>query len=127
MTAGRLGVWIAAGLVVLGSSAALAAGDPAQGEKVFNKCKICHSVEDHKNKIGPYLNGVVGRKSGTAEGYNYSDAMKKADIVWDEANLDKYLAKPKEFIPHNKMAFVGLPKEEDRQNVIAYLKSVSEK
>ena len=127
MTAGRLGVWIAAGLVVLGSSAALAAGDPAQGEKVFNKCKICHSVEDHKNKIGPYLNGVVGRKSGTAECYNYSDAMKKADIVWDEANLDKYLAKPKEFIPHNKMAFVGLPKEEDRQNVIAYLKSVSEK
>jgi cytochrome c len=124
MTSWRLGVWVAAGLVGLGSSAALAAGDPAQGEKVFNKCKVCHTVEDQKNKIGPYLDGVVGRKAGTAEGYNYSEAMKNAGIVWDEANLDKYLAKPKDFVPHNKMAFIGLPKEEDRQNVIAYLKSV---
>ena len=126
MTARRLGVWIAAGLVVLGSSAALAAGDPAKGEKVFAKCKICHSVEG-KNKIGPYLNGVVGRKAGTAEGYNYSDAMKNSGIVWDEANLDKYLANPKGFVPHNKMAFIGLTKDQDREDVIAYLKSVPEK
>jgi cytochrome c len=127
MTARRLGVWIAAGLVVLGSGAARAAGDAAAGEKVFNKCKVCHSVEDHKNKIGPYLTGVVGRKAGTAEGYNYSEAMKDSGIVWDEANLDKYLAHPKEVVPHTKMAFIGLPKEEDRQNVIAYLQSVSAK
>jgi cytochrome c len=127
MTARSLGVWIAAGLAVFGSgAAALAAGDAAQGEKDFNKCKVCHSVEG-KNKIGPYLNGVVGRKAGTAEGYNYSEAMKNAGIVWDEANLDKYLAKPKDFVPHNKMAFVGLPKEEDRQDVVAYLKSVPAK
>jgi cytochrome c len=124
MTAGRLGVWIAAALVTLGSGAAWAAGDPAQGEKVFNKCKVCHSVEDEKNKIGPYLDGVVGRKAGTAEGYSYSDAMKNSGLVWDEATLDKYLAHPKDVVPHTKMAFVGLPKEEDRQNVIAYLKSL---
>ncbi len=127
MTSRRLGVWIVAGLVALGSGAALAAGDPAQGEKVFNKCKVCHSVEDHKNKIGPYLNGVVGRKAGTAEGYNYSEAMKNSGLTWDEATLDKYLADPKGVVPHTKMAFVGLKKEEDRQDVIAYLKSIAEK
>jgi cytochrome c len=124
MTARHLGVWIAAGLVMLGSSAALAAGDPAKGERVFAKCKICHSVEDHQNKIGPYLLGVVGRKAGTADGYNYSEAMKNSGIVWTEANLDKYLANPKQVVPNNKMAFIGLNKEAERQDVIAYLKSL---
>jgi cytochrome c len=124
MTARRLGVWIVAGLVALGSSAALAAGDPAKGEKVFIKCKACHDAEEKKNKIGPYLLGVVGRKAGTVDGYHYSEAMKNSGIVWDEANLDKYLANPKEVVPHNKMAFLGLKKEQDREDVIAYLKSL---
>jgi cytochrome c len=127
MTAGRLGVWLAAGLVALGSSAALAAGDPAHGEKVFNKCKVCHDAEAEKNKIGPYLVGVVGRPAGSVESFHYSEAMKDSGLVWDEATLDKYLADPKAVVPHTKMAFVGLKKEEDRQDVIAYLKSVSAK
>jgi cytochrome c len=124
MTAGRLGVWIAAGLVVLGSGAALAAGDPAQGEKVFAKCKVCHSADQPKNKVGPHLVGIIGRPAASVEGFSYSQAMKESGIVWDEVTLDEYLTDPKAMVPHTKMAFVGLKKEDDRQNVIAYLKSL---
>lgn len=125
MTARRLGVWIAAGLVALGSSAALAAGDPAQGAKVFNKCKVCHSADQEKNKVGPHLVGIVGRPAASVEGFHYSEALKDSGIVWDEATLDKYLADPKGLVPHTKMAFAGLSDEQDRQDVIAYLISVS--
>ncbi len=76
----------------LGSGAALAGGDAAAGEKVFKKCKTCHTFDPGKKKIGPHLKGVVGRKAGAVEGYKYSKAMKAADIVWDEANLDECFA-----------------------------------
>ncbi|MGE5504794.1 MAG: c-type cytochrome [Actinomycetota bacterium] len=103
-------------------------GDAEKGEKVFNQCKACHSVKAGENKVGPSLHGVVGRKSGTAPGFNYSDAMKKADLTWDEATLDKYLTDPKATVPGNKMAFAGLKNPDDRKNVIAYLaKEGSEK
>ncbi len=69
----------------------------------------------------------MGRPAGSVESYHYSQAMKDSGLVWDEATLDKYLTNPKEVVPHTKMAFVGLKKEEDRQDVIAYLKSISEK
>ncbi len=72
MRAGRLGVRIVAGLVALGSSAALAAGDPAKGEKVFGKCKVCHAVDVEKKSVGPHLVGVIGRPAGSVEGYGYS-------------------------------------------------------
>jgi cytochrome c len=124
MTARRLGVWIAAGMVMLGSGAASAAGAPAQGAKVFNQCKICHSVTEPKNKIGPHLVGIIGRPAGSVEGFSYSEAMKDSGIVWDEATLDKFLADPKAVVPHTKMAFAGLKKDEDRTDVIAYLKSL---
>ena len=100
-------------------------GDPAQGKKVFKKCKACHTLEEGKNKIGPSLYGVFGRTSGTLEGFNFSDAMIEAAIVWDEETVDAYLTKPKEFIPKNKMAFAGLKKEEQRADVIAYLKEAT--
>lgn len=96
-------------------------GDAAAGEKVFNQCKACHTVEAGKNRVGPSLHGVVGRKAGAVEGFKYSDAMQKSDVVWTPENLDKYLADPRGFIPGNKMAFAGVKKPEDRQNVIAYL------
>jgi cytochrome c len=99
------------------------AQDAEAGEKVFVKCKICHQVgEGAKNLVGPTLNGVVGRKAGMAEGYNYSDANKNSGIVWDEAALTEYLKNPKAKIPGTKMIFAGLTKEEDINNVIAYLK-----
>ncbi len=107
----------------LGSGAALAEGDAAAGEKVFKKCKVCHTFDPGKKKIGPHLKGVVGRKAGTVEGYKYSKAMAAADIVWDEANLDKYLTKPKKFLKGTKMSFAGLKKEAQRADLIAYLKA----
>jgi cytochrome c len=102
-------------------AAAQAAGDPAAGEKIFNQCKACHSAKAGENRIGPSLFGVVGRKSGSIEGFKYSDAMKNAGRTWTPEDLDKYLSDPKATVPGNKMAFPGLKKPEDRQNVIAYL------
>ncbi len=104
---------------------AMAEGDTAAGEKVFKKCKACHVVDKKKNRLGPHLIGVFGRESGSVEGFKYSKAMKGAGITWDEATLNDYLADPKGFIPKNKMAFKGLKKDEDRANVIAYLKEAT--
>ena len=101
------------------------AQDAAAGAKVFARCKACHTVEDDKNKVGPSLNGVVGRTAGTHEGFKYSKAMQEAGangMVWDDANLTAYLKDPKGFIKGNKMAFPGLKKEDELANVIAYLK-----
>ena len=120
---------VAALAALLPMAAAHAEGDPEAGKKVFNKCKACHFADKKKNKVGPYLLGVVGRKAASVEDFKYSPAMKKKGeegLVWDEANLDKYLENPKKFIPGNKMAFAGLRKPEDRANVIAYLKSLAE-
>jgi cytochrome c len=112
--------------LLLHAPSAFAQGDAAKGEKVFNKCKTCHSVAAGENKIGPSLHGVFGRQSGTVEGFKYSDAMTDAGITWSEETIDAYLADPKGYIPGNKMVFVGLKKEEDRQNVIAYLKEATQ-
>ncbi len=103
------------------TSAASAAGDAAAGQKVFYKCAICHTSVAGKNGLGPSLFGVVGRHSASAPGYNYSDAMKAANKTWDEKTLDVWLTNPKALVPGTKMAFSGLPKAEDRENVIAYL------
>ncbi|MCW2239052.1 c-type cytochrome [Azospirillum canadense] len=102
------------------------AQDAEAGEKVFNQCKACHTIDaGGPNRVGPNLHGVVGRKSGSHEGFNYSDAMKKAEITWDEASLDKYLTDPKAAIPGNKMAFAGVKNEQARKDLIAYLKKNS--
>lgn len=114
---------------VLGLAAAVGAaraeGDPAQGAKVFNKCKACHELKSEKNKVGPHLVGIVGRTAGSVEGFNYSDALKKAHaegLVWNEENLAKYLHNPKEFLPGNRMAFAGLKKDDEIADLLAYLK-----
>ena len=101
----------------------------AAGEKVFKKCKACHQVgEGAVNKVGPVLNGLVGRAAGAEEGFKYSPAFKdKAaeGLVWDEANIAAYLQDPKNFIPKNKMSFAGLKKDEDIAAVIAYIEAQS--
>ena len=109
----------------VGSGTALAEGDAAAGEKVFKKCKVCHSFDPGKKKIGPHLKDVVGREAGSVEGYKYSKAMAAAKITWDEANLDKFLTKPKAFLKKTKMSFGGLKKEGQRADLIAYLKAQS--
>ncbi len=107
---------------------ALAEGDAAAGEKVFNKCKACHTVEEGKNRVGPSLYNVIGRAPASVEGFRYSKAMEEfaADHVWDEETLSAYLEKPKDLVSGTKMAFVGLKKAEDRDDVIAYLKQFSQ-
>jgi cytochrome c len=104
---------------------AFAAGDAAKGEKVFAKCKACHTTEAGKNRVGPSLAGVFGRTAGTVEGFKYSDAMKNSGVVWDDETVSKYLESPKGFIAGNKMAFPGLKNQQDRDDVIAYLRQAT--
>ena len=124
----KVGV-LALGLMLTGSvalsSAAMAAGDVANGEKIFRKCKACHALEAGKKKIGPSLHGVFGRKAGGDEGFKYSKAMMDSGVVWDESTMDQYLADPKGFIPKNRMAFPGIKKEDERADLIAYLKGAT--
>ena len=115
-------------LLAAGSLAlpAQADGDAVAGKKVFNKCMACHDAKTDKNKVGPSLLGVIGRKAGTLESYlaKYSDNMKEAGaggMVWDAATLAPYLKDPKAVIPKGKMAFPGLKDDADIANVIAYL------
>jgi cytochrome c len=101
-------------------------GNAEEGADVFKKCRACHDVgPGAKNKVGPLLNGIVGRPAGTIEGFNYSIANKEAGtkgLVWTEAVLFKYLEAPLSFMPGTKMAFAGLNDPQDRKDVIAYLK-----
>lgn len=113
-----------AAFAILGAmSAAASAQDAAAGEKVFAKCKACHQIgETAKNAVGPVLNGLIGRKTGTVEGYSYSDANKESGLTWDEATFKEYIRNPKAKIPGTKMVFAGLQKDEDVDNILAFLK-----
>ncbi len=117
---------LAAGVFALASHQALAEADLANGEKMFKKCKTCHTLEEGKNKVGPHLFGLFGRTAGTVEGYKYSKAMKESDIVWDDETLDAFLTKPKDLVPKTKMSFRGFNKEQDRIDIIAYLKEATQ-
>ena len=104
-------------------AALLAAGDAAAGEKVFGKCKACHKV-DGTNATGPHLNGVVGRPVASVADFSYSDGMKAHGGDWTPEALNEFLTNPKGVVAGTKMSFAGLPKVEDRANVIAYLQSL---
>ena len=94
------------------------------GKKVFKRCRSCHTInEGGKDRVGPNLFGVIGRTSGTSEGFPYSKAMIAANVTWTEETISAYLANPKAYMPKNKMLFIGLKKEADRDNLIAYLKA----
>ncbi|WP_156901338.1 c-type cytochrome [Nisaea denitrificans] len=117
-------------LLALTVSPALAEGDAAKGEKVFRKCKACHVVDKEKNRVGPHLVGIIGRSAAGVEKFKYSKALKaKAaeGLVWDEASLAEFLKAPKKYLKGTKMAFVGLKKQDDIDNVIAYIKAESSK
>ena len=112
-------------LIVLASSVAASAAlaqDITAGKSSFNKCLACHAIgEGAKNKVGPELNGLDGRKSGTAPDYNYSDANKNSGITWGEAQFKEYIKDPKAKIPGTKMAFAGIKNEKEANDLWAYL------
>jgi cytochrome c len=112
----------AAALAALTLAPAAHAQDVAAGQTVFKKCFPCHSVgPDAKNKVGPELNGLDGRTAGTAPGYNYSKANKQSGIVWNEATFKDYIKNPRAAVKGTKMAFAGIKKQEDIDNLWAYL------
>ena len=117
---------LAGGLGLAAACALAQDGNAEEGAEVFKKCRACHDVgPGAKNKVGPLLNGIVGRHAGTVDGYNYSEANKQAGskgLVWTEEVLFKYLEAPLSFLPGTKMAFAGLKDAQDRKDLIAYLK-----
>lgn len=114
-------IWLAAAAVAISSSAVLAQ-DVANGEDVFKKCRACHAIGDGaKNLVGPLLNGIIGRKSGSVEGFAYSDANKNSGVTWDKDTFVKYIKDPKAFMPGNKMAFAGIKDEADAADLYAFL------
>jgi cytochrome c len=130
---------IPASLSILAFGASLIASPPASaqapedpvmklGKRVYLMCRSCHSTEsDGRHKVGPNLHGVFGRKAGSADGFKYSDVVKDSGIVWSDETINEWLVKPKNFLPGNKMAFAGVPKENERQALIAYLKAETTK
>ncbi|HWZ37019.1 MAG TPA: cytochrome c family protein [Bradyrhizobium sp.] len=108
----------------MAATSAARAQDAAAGETSFKKCTPCHSIGDGaKNKVGPELNGIDGRHSGTAEGYSYSDANKNSGITWNKDQFLEYIKDPKAKIPGTKMAFAGIKNEKEAGDLWAYLSS----
>jgi cytochrome c len=110
-------------LLVIADAPGMAA-DVEAGKTAFTKCALCHTTEAGKNKIGPSLFGIVGRKSATLGDFNYSEAMKKFDHTWDEGTLDEYLTDPRATVPGTKMIFLGIKDKTERDDVIAYLETL---
>lgn len=114
-------------LFALLTDTAIAAGDPARGARGFQACMICHSVNAGEHSTGPSLANLLSRKAGTTEGFpHYSQALKASNVIWNENNLDKWLNDPRRFIPGTSMAVQGIKDAQERADVIAYLKAVSE-
>jgi cytochrome c len=100
-------------------------GDPVKGRQIFNRCMVCHSIDAGVNHIGPSLHGVVGRPAGTVPKFSYSAANKKSGITWSEQKIYDYLKNPQAMVPGTKMTFPGLPKAQDRADVVSFLKQNS--
>jgi cytochrome c len=114
---------VAAALTLIAFVAPAQAQDAAAGEKIFVQCRACHQVgETAKNAVGPLLNGLFGRKSGTIDGYNYSEANKSSGIVWDETVFAEYIQNPRAKIPGTKMIYAGLKEEKRIKDLTAFLK-----
>jgi cytochrome c len=110
-------------VALIGSTATAPAQDLAAGEQSFKKCLPCHSVgEGAKNKVGPVLNGLEGRKSGTIEGFTYTDANKNSGLTWDEAVFRDYIKDPRAKIPGTKMIFAGIKNEKEISDLWAYMR-----
>lgn len=103
---------------------AFGAGDPARGAKGFGACIACHSIRAGEHLTGPSLAGMVGRRAGATDGFvRYSEALRKADVTWDEKSLDAWIADPQKFVPGNLMTFRGIRDAGQRADLIAFLKN----
>ena len=120
--------WAFAALGMFAAAGGAFAQDLAAGENSFKKCLACHRVgPDAKNLVGPLLNGLEGRKSGTIEGYNYTEANKNSGITWDDKTFAEYITDPRVKIPGTKMVFAGIKSEKERGDLWAYLKQFNAK
>jgi cytochrome c len=107
-------------------NALMANADIKRGETLFLQCRACHSLAaDEPNKVGPNLHGMMSRNAGLAQGFSYSDALVNAEVIWSPETLNQFLARPSQFIPGNRMVFVGVRKPEDRANLIAFLQQAT--
>jgi cytochrome c len=120
-------------LATLGATLAIAAliaaparadGDPKRGEKVFEECRACHSVERGVNGVGPGLHGLFGRKAAELDDFRYSPALKRSGIVWTPQTLDDFVADPQKRVPANRMPYAGVPDARDRADLITYMLQV---
>jgi cytochrome c len=118
-------ILLALAIALLAPLPAAASGDPVRGAEIFRKCVACHTVESGgRNRVGPRLHGVFGRKAGGIDGFRYSDALKGSGIVWDDTTLDAYLKDSEGFVPGTRM-YGGLTLDQDRADVIAYLRQAT--
>jgi len=110
---------IALALLLASPPLALAAGDPARGEKIYERCAACHSLAH--DRTGPRHCGLIGRRAGSVEGFEYSPAMKRSGIVWTRQSLDRFLAAPTKVVPGTSMGYAGIADARERAQLIAYL------
>jgi cytochrome c len=112
-----------AALAIFGTTGAALAQDAEAGEASFRKCAPCHSIgEDATNKVGPLLNGIDGRKAGSVDGFNYSDANKSSGITWNEATFKEYIRDPRAKVPGTKMVFAGIKSDKELADLWSYVK-----
>ena len=108
---------------LVGPPAHAATGDPVQGAQIYQRCQLCHSIE--RDLVGPRHLGLFGRKAGSIAGFPHSAAMRNSGITWSEETLNAFLSGPQAYVPGTRMTFTGLPNEQDRADVIAYLKEAT--
>jgi len=114
---------VLATLVLVTAADAARVGDPARGAQIYERCMGCHSID--YDRVGPHHRGLFGRPAGSVADFDYSDAMKRSGIVWSEATLDRFLTSPRSLVPGTRMGFAGIPDEQERADVIAYLKEAT--
>jgi cytochrome c len=121
MSGGAIPAWALVAALAFVAGAARADGDAARGEKRFEECATCHTLERGVNNVGPSLNGLLERKAGEIADFRYSPAMKRSGITWTTQTLDMFIADPQKEVPGNRMPFTGMPDAADRADLIAYL------
>lgn len=113
------------GLAAILASAAPATADPVRGETLFAACAACHQTGQTSSRTGPSLRGIIGRPAGSLNDFRYSRAMSQSGIVWSEDNISQFIQHPQGFLRGTRMAFSGIRSEQDRSDIIDYLKSIS--